>query len=269
MGRVVSFVSVGDVLLDVLVARGAGPHDAAVRARPGGSAANAAVWAVAAGASARCVGRVGDDDVGRALRDALVRHGVDARLSVDEDAPTGVAAEVDGLPAVDRGATATLRPEHLDDSTDADVVLVSGHLLAFPDTRRAGSAALREGAARWRAVDAGRTALEPGLLAGADALFLDGGRVDDPEALARTLGARHRLVCVTLGPAGVIGVLDGEAERAAPPSVHAGPARGAGDAFAAGTLVALAAGLDLAEALARGCTLGAAAAADGWPPRRA
>jgi sugar/nucleoside kinase (ribokinase family) len=52
--------------------------------------------------------------------------------------------------------------------------------------------------------------------------------------------------------------------------VQQGDAGGAGDAFAAGVLVALATGAALTEALAAGCSLGAQAAAspDGWPPSR-
>jgi sugar/nucleoside kinase (ribokinase family) len=270
MARMPSFLAIGDVLLDVLLRRGDGTHAARALARPGGSAANAAVWAAAAGAVARCAGRVGDDAAGRALRAELEARGVDARLAVDPELPTGVAADVDGRPAVDRGATARLVPGDLDGLLDVDVVLISGHLLGFPETRPAAAAALSARGPAWRAVDGGVRTHDPGLLDGADALFLAAEPESDPEPLARAAGERQRLVCVTLGEAGAVGVLDGELARAAPPVVHPGPARGAGDAFAAGVLVALASGHGLEDALVAGCALGAAAAGatDGWPAAR-
>lgn len=272
--EVPQFTSVGDVLLDVSLRRGARRHDAAARVRAGGTSANAAAWAAAAGASSRCIGRVGDDLAGRALRQALERRGVEARLTVDPSLPTGVAAEVDGELAVDRGANAVLCSGDLQGLLEADAVLVSGYLLLHDDTAAVAGEALRDARAGWLAVDAGarlaqsRTGLDRAGLA--DALFLDGGagRADDPEGAAQALAGRHRLVCVTLGAAGAVGVLDGRTARAEPPAVHPGEAPGAGDAFAAGVLVALADGATLQEALARGCELGAAAAAspDGWPP---
>jgi sugar/nucleoside kinase (ribokinase family) len=73
---------------------------------------------------------------------------------------------------------------------------------------------------------------------------------------------------VTRGAAGAVAVLDGRLEQAAAPQIEAARAVGAGDAFAAGLLVALARGSDLADALASACRLGAAAAASrqAWPP---
>ena len=54
----VRFVAVGELLVDVIAA-GAG-HGARIRVRPAGSAFNAAVAAVAAGADATVIGTVGD-----------------------------------------------------------------------------------------------------------------------------------------------------------------------------------------------------------------
>ena len=54
----VRFLAVGELLVDVIAA-GAG-HGARIRVRPAGSAFNAAVAAVAAGADATVIGTVGD-----------------------------------------------------------------------------------------------------------------------------------------------------------------------------------------------------------------
>src|SRR6185436_1597829 len=51
-----------------------------VLVRPGGSAANAAVWAVEAGATSRVHGRIGSDVAGALLRDELIARGVEPAL---------------------------------------------------------------------------------------------------------------------------------------------------------------------------------------------
>ncbi len=60
-----TLIVVGDVMLDVSVAADrlatGGDVHGDVRVSPGGSGANAAVWAAAAGARVRLFGRVGDD----------------------------------------------------------------------------------------------------------------------------------------------------------------------------------------------------------------
>ena len=59
----------------------------------GGKGANQAVAAARLGAHVAFVGRVGDDDFGRAIRDQLVLEGVDiSHLGVDPERPTGTAA---------------------------------------------------------------------------------------------------------------------------------------------------------------------------------
>ncbi len=107
---------VGDLVEDVVVRPVAAPARgtdtaAVVQRTRGGSAANVAAAAVAAGQPARFVGRVGDDAVGAGLVADLAAHGVDAR--VQYGGRTGcvvVIVDPDGertmLP--DRGAAAEL-----------------------------------------------------------------------------------------------------------------------------------------------------------------
>src|SRR6059036_3998738 len=86
-------VTVGDVMVDVSVeatalAEGGDVHGR-VSIRPGGSAANAAVWGAAAHATVRLHGRVGDDLSGRLLQESIAEHGVETVLAVDAQARTG------------------------------------------------------------------------------------------------------------------------------------------------------------------------------------
>jgi sugar/nucleoside kinase (ribokinase family) len=88
----------------------------------------------------------------------------------------------------------------------------------------------------------------------------------EPEDAVRLLAKRYRLACVTLGARGALAFLDGDFEQAEPEERALQEAPGAGDAFAAGLLVALARGGSLADALVEGCGCGAAAArSPGWP----
>jgi ribokinase len=252
-----SFVAVGDVMVDVTAA-GRG-HAARITLGAGGSALNAGIWAAAAGADATVVGRVGDDLGGRAVRAALEQHGVRVDLSVDLDAPTGTFLVVDGEIRADRGANARFAPEHLPDRLEADAVLVSGYL-----PRPTVAAALDLADGMWVAL--APAAIDP-LPRGADAVLVDeveARRItgSPPEEAARLLGESFRLACVTRGAAGVVAVLDGRLEVGKPEPVEAMGRIGAGDAFAAGLLVALARGAELREALEQGCGLGAAVAAE-------
>jgi sugar/nucleoside kinase (ribokinase family) len=251
-----SFVAVGDVMLDV-TASGEG-HAASVDVTAGGSAINAGLWAAASGADATVVGRVGDDLAGHAVRAALEEQGVHARLSIDPEARTGTFLVVDGEIRADRGANARFDREHLPHALRADVVLLSGYLPAATV------------AAAAEVADATWVALAPGLLEplpeGVDAVLVDEIEAQrltgaEPEAAARALATSFRLVCVTRGALGAVAVLDGRLEEAVAEPVEATRPAGAGDAFAACLLLALAHGEDLGEALAAACRVGAQVAA--------
>lgn len=251
-----SFVAVGDVMIDV-TASGVG-HAARISLAPGGSAVNAAIWAAVAGADATVVGRVGDDLGGRALRTALQQRCVRSDFSIDLDAATGTFLVVDGEIRADRGANASFSPDDLPDRLEADVVLVSGYLPG-PTVAKA----LERAQGTWLAL--APAVLDP-LPPGANAILVDDVEArritgSAPEEAARMLGERFRLACVTCGADGAVAVLDGRLETSRPePVANASPV-GAGDAFAAGLLVALARGAGLHDALDAGCGLGATVAA--------
>ncbi len=221
------FVAVGELLVDV-VADGSG-HDAHIRLNPAGSAFNAAVAAVAAGAEATVVGTVGDDPAGRMILAELAARGVTAGVTVAEGA-TGTFLLANGEVRVDRGVSHDLV---LPDRIEADAVLVSGYVPAADE-------ALAHADASWVALDAARlTALPPG----GNAVFANGPHHD-----VHRLAEGRRLAVVTFGARGAEAVLDGRLERVAPER-RAADAPGSGDVFAGTLLVALGRGEDLADAL--------------------
>jgi sugar/nucleoside kinase (ribokinase family) len=218
-------------MLDLLgPAAGPGRTHAPVQVRAGGTAVTAALAASATGADVTVVGRVGADPAAAAIRFALDQAGVDARLAIDTELPTGTYVELGKTVVASRGANANLEPGDLGD-LEADAVLISGYLLTHDGTLPAARVALEAGV-RWRAVTA--TPL-------ADTLFLERAEnanvlfVNDDEA-DRLQTDGFEIVCVTHGAAGATVTRDGRVEHV-PPTGMTGT--GAGDAFAGAFLALL------------------------------
>jgi sugar/nucleoside kinase (ribokinase family) len=281
-------VTVGDVMVDVSVEAAAlaegGDVHGRVSVRPGGSAANAAVWGAATRATVRLHGRVGDDLSGRLLQESIAEHGVETVLAVDAQARTGsllvVHSAGERSMVADRGANARLSPADLPAEIEATAVLVSGYLLLDEASLPAAMAALKRAKARYVAVDAASWPLlrEFGttrffaatesasvlLLNELEAEVLCGRRGEDA---AETLAQRYQVVCVKRGPRGAAMSWEGLLIRyEGEPVVEADPT-GAGDAFDGVFLAALARGSSPGEALRVACAAGARVAAgpDLWP----
>jgi sugar/nucleoside kinase (ribokinase family) len=120
---------------------------------------------------------------------------------------------------------------------EARVTLVSGYL---PEETRSRALALARGL---RAVDLQGVAGDGG---GADVVI-------GPDLDLDAFATRHRVACATHGSEGAEAVADGARARAVPPRVLNGSPVGAGDAFAAAFLLALADRSPLEDALRRGC----------------
>jgi sugar/nucleoside kinase (ribokinase family) len=281
-------IVVGDVMVDVAVAapalvRGGDVHGD-VRLRPGGSGANAAVWAAAAGARVTLFGRVGDDIAGRLLSQAVRGHGVDTRLAVDPDVRTGSVLTVleagERSMAADRGANARLEPDDVPSTLEAGALLVSGYLMLHESSRPAAEAALARAGAEHIAVDAASwplitdmgvdrflSAAAPAtvLLANEEeARTLAGGT---PQDAAGDLAGRFAWVVVKLGAQGALSARDGTVTQVPSPVVSESDATGAGDAFDGVLLARLALGDPPDEALGKATEAGARVAAgmDPWP----
>jgi sugar/nucleoside kinase (ribokinase family) len=281
-------ICVGDVMLDVRVdarelARGGDVHGR-VGLQPGGTSANAAVWAAASGATSRVHGRVGADLVGRLLRTELEVRDVEAALVEDPDAPSGTMLVVfeagDRSMVADRGANARLVPADLPPALEAGAVLVSGYLLLQEGTREAGREAIRRARAEWIGVEAASWPLVEAvgsegfdeLATGATVILANEREAQsltslEPVAAARALGERYRAACVKRGADGAVLVVEGQMYEAASDAVEERDPTGAGDAFDGVLLASLARGVEPREALQEACRAGAsvAASASVWP----
>jgi ribokinase len=281
-------LAVGDLMLDVRassgsLARGGDVHGR-VLVQPGGTSANAAVWAVSVGAQATVVGAVGDDVAGRLLREALEERGVRAAVVSIPDVPTGTMLVVheagDRSMVADRGANGRLRPSNLPEDPAAGALLVSGYLLLQEPTTRTAVEALARTRTDLAAVDAASWPLLEAF--GVDRFFRDTARATvvltneleakvltgrDGEAACRQLGDRFRVAAVKLGDRGAVLSVDGERYTCPAERVREVDPTGAGDAFDGVLLASLAAGVDPGEALRLANHAGAlvAASTSAWP----
>lgn len=278
-------VCVGHVMVDVaahlptsLAAGSDAP--AQIHIQHGGSAANTAAWAASLRAPSVFVGRVGDDQFGRSAVEVLQSQGVTTAVAIDRSAPTGmcivlVAPDGERTMIPSAGANSQLSTDDLPTLEQADRLHVSGYALldpgSQPATLAAIAAAVRIGAAV--SVDAASAAplrrfgpaafrqlLPPGtlLLANADEATALTDLLD-PVAAAAALADQFAAVVVKRGGSGAVAATASSVHDIPGCAAAVRDSTGAGDAFAAGLLVALRAGSDLAEAIRAGHRLGAVA----------
>ncbi len=288
-------VVVGDVMTDVIVREHAtfapaSDTPSSITIAPGGSAANQAVWLARCGVEVHLVGVVGDDDLGRASRHALRAEGVTAHLVRVPDRQSGVVVSVvDELGQrsmlTDRGANLALTTARLPATLfrPGDHLHLSGYELLDDETRDAAIEILRrsERSGMSRSLDA--CSAGPLARIGAEEFLswtngidlccanLDEGRVltgeQDPEAVARRLGAHFGEVVLTLGPLGALWSKDGTPALILPaPRGVVVDTTGAGDAFTGTFLAAWLADSPAGDALTAG--LAAAARAIATPGAR-
>ncbi|ORT57655.1 PfkB family carbohydrate kinase [Streptomyces sp. CB03238] len=279
---------VGDVVTDV-VARHRTPlapatdTAAEIRTLPGGAGANVACWAARSGcADVRILARVGTDWA--AWHEERLRcAGVRPLLVRDPGAPTAtVVALVDEAAErtflTDSGAALRIgvgdwSPTLLDGVSHLHL---SGYLFfagTSRETARLALATARErgvpvsvdpasagfvtelGVDRFLAAAEGADVLLPNAV---EAPLLTG--LADPAGAAAALSRRFPLVAVTLGAAGALVAVSGQALSPVPaPAVRAVDSTGAGDAFTGAFLAARLYGADPASAAEAGCRAGATA----------
>jgi sugar/nucleoside kinase (ribokinase family) len=228
------------------------------------------------------VGRRGADIAGRNRDMELMGYGVDARLVMDPERPTGtcvvmVTHKGEGTMLSDPGANAALSPDDLphDLFVPGAHLHVSGYTLLSEGGRSAGLAALdySRRAGMTASVDAAsaapleRVGAEPflELSSGAILLFVNVAQAkvltgrDDAEAAARVLTAWYPQVVVKMGAEGALFYANGRppVRVPAPPVDRVIDGTGAGDAFTAGFIPAWLDKKPPGEALGSGCRLAA------------
>jgi sugar/nucleoside kinase (ribokinase family) len=272
---------VGNVNVDVLISPtstlpppGAEWPVDSIELRPGGAAANAGLTLAGLGSPPLVTGCVGDDDLGRLLLDELARAGIHGGVAVVSGARTGVSVGFEA-PGRDRsfftslGSLASFDVSLVPEAAlERRFVLLCGYNL-LPRMRGDAARQLLR-----RAHDNGATTLfdagwdlddwpEPARREVADLLplvdvFLPNDDEataltgeEDPLASARALqGISGGWVVVKRGAAGCVAAGPDGAELTVPaPPVDVTDTTGAGDAFNAGLLHALARDLGWEEAL--------------------
>jgi sugar/nucleoside kinase (ribokinase family) len=283
-------VVVGDLMTDTVahaalpLARGS-DTPSTVTMHGGGSGANIAAWLAVDGAEVAFVGRRGADIAGRNRDMELMGYGVDARLVMDPERPTGtcvvmVTHKGDHTMLSDPGANAALSPDDLPNDLFApgSHLHMSGYTLLNEGSQPAAVAAIDRArqADMTISVDGAsaapleRTGAEPflDLTNGATLLIVNEGQAtvltgrDDPGQAIRVLTAWYPEVVVKLGPEGAMYANGREPVRVpAQPLEKFVDGTGGGDAFCAGFLPSWLAKKPPAEALTSGCRLAARALA--------
>ncbi len=235
----------------------------------GGSESNVAIGLQRLGVPAVWCGRVGDDSLGVLVEREIRAEGVDARVTVDPAAPTGLMIKESRTPSVQRvtyyrsgSAGSRLVPQDIDEGLIAGAALLhlSGITAAVSsqgrDTlRHAVTAAHAAGTPvsfdfnfrgnLWDRDTAGefyRDIITQAdiVFAGDDEATLAVGLGTGPEDLAHRVAAYgpHQVV-IKLGAEGAVALIDGQTFHQDAVPVEALDTVGAGDAFVAGYLAEL------------------------------
>ena len=228
---------------------------AAIKARPGGAAANQAAWMAHLGTAVTFAGRVGAGDAGYHRRE-LTRVGVRAHLAVDPEADTGsivimVAPDGERTMFTDRAANTKLRRDDIPASLldDADVLHLTGYTFCEPPLLEVALWLLDQARSRDLAVtvDPGSAAFLAQMEPGAFLRWTDGAAVcfpnrddaavlvgeADPVTMATRLTRHYGVVALKLGAAGCVLAVPGEdpVHIAAVGVQEVRDTTGAGDAF--------------------------------------
>ena len=239
------------------------------RAIPGGKGANQAVAAARLGAEVAMIGRVGDDDFGRAQLRNLGELGIDAtHVIVDPEAATGIALitlDASGQNSIVLASGANMRLTKEDINTARGIILQSDVLVLQLESPLAAVAyAIDMAHAKGVEVILNPAPAQPlaketlakvdylipnesetALLTGIEVADMDSAKV----AAERLRGEGVGVVILTLGDRGAFLVSATESVHIPGYEVAVVDTTAAGDAFVGGFAVALAQGQNLVEAV--------------------
>lgn len=232
----------------------------------GGSESNVAIGLRRLGVQSVWCGRIGADSLGQLVEREIRAEGVEARIILDEAAPTGLMIKESRTPSVQRvsyyrsdSAGSRISPGDLDEEliSSAGLLHLTGITPALSESARATifeaiatakaakvpvSFDLNYRAKLWSREEARDVyreiiPLADIVFAGDDEAAIAAGAESDPEDLAQRLaqyGPQQSII--KLGAAGAIALIDGQLYRQPPVVVEVVDTVGAGDAFVAGYL---------------------------------
>lgn len=241
----------------------------------GGKGANQAVAAARLGADVAFIGKVGNDDFGRATTEMMRKENIDVRaLTVAEDAPTGVAL-ITTVPSgentiiIEPGANARLTADDIEQAeailSEASIVLMQLETPVATLTRAAETAKRHGAYVVLNPAPAPTTPLPAELLQNVDLLIpneteaatMSGISIESDADLRtamerlQTLGIKN--VIVTLGSKGACTSIDSSLQTIPSTKVDAVDTTAAGDTFCGALCTALMQGKELQEAMRYGC----------------
>ena len=241
---------------------------------PGGKGANQAVAASRLGYSASFIGRIGDDDIGKFLKQCLEDDGVDTSFLFEtEDVPSGVAmiavqADGDNSIVVSPGANARLIPEDVENIPFLDTATVVLTQSEIPIETVIATGRNASGIFVWNPAPAPEEIVPLELLDVVDvlvpnqtelSLLAATGPIDSVE---KAISAAQTLPCasvdVTLGADGAVVIANNNAAHVPAPFVRPVDTTGAGDAFCAALAGGLSQGNDLIASVEQAVRVGAA-----------
>lgn len=274
-------ICIGELMTDVVallsdeIAYGS-DTSAKITYNGGGAAANVASWLGVNGADVTLVARVGEDASGQEGIRLIERCSVKSAVVKDARAATGtvivvVAPNGERTMLPDSGANGLLAVTDVPPLTSSDRVYLSGYLLLNPRSRVAAIAILEIAREAGAQIYVDPASAAPILRLGAIEFLSWLGQVDvllanldeahaltgemDPWLAAEQLLNSARTVIVKLGSAGAIGLTRTYRAQVSALSIHqVVDTTGAGDAFAAGFLLA---NQSLDESLAVGAKVAA------------
>lgn len=262
-------------------------HTSSLSLSIGGSESNVAIGLHRLGIPVAWCGRVGDDSLGILVEREIRAEGVDAHVTIDPAAPTGLMIKESRTPSVQRvtyyrsgSAGSQLAPEDIDEDliTGAGLLHLSGITAALSprcqDTLRHAIAVARAAgtlvsfdfnfrANLWDRDTAGEfyrdiIAQADIVFAGDDEAAIAVGAGTGPADLAGRIAAYGpRQVIIKLGGEGAVALIDGELFHQAAAPIDALDTVGAGDAFVAGYLAELVLGRRPGERLETAAKTGA------------
>ena len=245
----------------------------------GGKGANQAAAAALLGASVTILGRVGDDEFGEPLVQALQEKGIDTslveRASGESTGAAFITVTPDGENAITvaPGANRSLTPEDVDAAADAIgearvfvaqmEIPVQSVLRAVEVAAGKGTRALVNLAPTFEVPRELLERLDPLVVNEHEAAFLLGREVEGVKgalaAAPELLSSGPRSAVITIGEDGAV-LADGESVENLPaPEVEVVDTTGAGDAFVGALATRIARGASLRDAVAYAVRAGAAA----------